>query len=139
MGHGARSAVAFVFLLKQARIQRLIDVRTYPVSRRHPHFSREPLAASVCDAGIAYEWQGKALGGMRKDGYGVHMQTPLFVTAAAALIDASRAQRVCIRCAEADPGNCHRSYISDWLVAHGERVLHLLEPEKVHEHAARLF
>jgi uncharacterized protein (DUF488 family) len=139
VGHGARSVVAFVFLLQQSRIERLVDVRAYPASRRHPHFSREPLSASLAEAGIVYEWQGKALGGMRKGGYAPHMETPLFVVAASALIDSSRRERICLMCAEADPTRCHRSHISDWLVAHGERVLHLLEPEKVHEHAARLF
>jgi uncharacterized protein (DUF488 family) len=74
VGHGARSAGAFVFLLQQSRIERLIDVRAYPVSRRRPHFSRQPLAATLGDAGIAYEWRGQALGAMRKGGYGPHMR-----------------------------------------------------------------
>jgi len=46
-----------------------LDVRAYPVSRRHPQFSRPALAASLLGAGIEYQWQGKALGGMRKGGY----------------------------------------------------------------------
>lgn len=139
MGHGARSAVAFVFLLQQSRIERLVDVRSYPASRRHPHFSREPLAASLAHAGIRYDWQGKALGGMRAGGYGAHMETPLFVDAACALVEASQAERLCIMCAETDPGNCHRWNIADWLVGRGERVVHVIEPDKVHEHLARLF
>ena len=64
MGHGARSAVAFVFLLRQARIARLVDVRAYPVSRRHPQFTRDALSQSLREAGIAYDWQGRGLGGM---------------------------------------------------------------------------
>ena len=55
-------------------IERLIDVRAYPVSRRRPHFSRQPLAATLGDAGIASEWRGQALGAMRKGGYGPHMR-----------------------------------------------------------------
>jgi uncharacterized protein (DUF488 family) len=54
------------------------------------------------------------------------MQTPEFEQAARALIVASAARRACILCAETDPADCHRSHISDWLVAQGE-------------HAARLF
>ena len=139
VGHGARSAVAFVFLLQEARIGRLVDVRAYPVSRRHPQFSREPLAELLVQSGIHYDWQGRGLGGMRKGGYAAHMQMPLFLDAATALIEASREQSLCIMCAETDPADCHRSYISDWLVAQGERVVHLIRPGEQREHAPRLF
>ena len=137
MGHGARSAVAFVFLLKANRIKVLVDVRAYPVSRRHPQFSRDALATSLAEAGIDYRWQGNALGGMRKGGYAAHMDTPLFADAAHALINAPDA--TCIMCAETNPDDCHRSHIADWLVAHGERVVHLIAPDVQREHAARLF
>ena len=136
MGHGARSAVAFVFLLKESRIATLVDVRAYPASRRHPQFSRDALSAVLADAGIQYRWEGKALGGMRKGGYAAHMETPLFQDAAQALIGSDR---VCIMCAETNPADCHRSHISDWLVAHGERVVHLIQPGEQREHDARLF
>jgi len=137
VGHGARSAVAFVFLLRQSGITRLVDVRAYPVSRRHPQFSRDALGQALSEAGIAYDWQGRALGGMRKGGYAAHMETPLFIEAAAALINPP--QTTCIMCAETDPADCHRSHISDWLVARGERVVHLIAPGETREHAARLF
>ena len=136
MGHGARSVVAFVFLLQESRIATLVDVRAYPVSRRHPQFSRDSLSVSLAEAGIQYRWEGKALGGMRKGGYAAHMETPLFQDAAQALIGAGR---VCIMCAETNPADCHRSHISDWLVAHGERVVHLIQPGEQREHDARLF
>jgi hypothetical protein len=51
--------------------------------------------------GIAYDWQGKALGGFRKGGYDGHMRTPEFVEAASAL--RAPAERVCIMCAETRP------------------------------------
>ena len=136
MGHGARSAVAFVFLLQQAGIKVLLDVRAYPVSRRHPQFSRNALSAALANAGIQYRWEGKALGGMRKGGYAAHMETPLFVGAAQSLI---QSVATCIMCAETDPAECHRSHIADWLVAHGERVVHLIAPGESRDHAARLF
>lgn len=136
MGHGARSAVAFVFLLHEARISTLVDVRAYPVSRRHPQFSRDALAVSLAEAGIEYRWEGKALGGMRKGGYAAHMETPLFLDAARGLL---QSDATCIMCAETNPADCHRSHISDWLVAHGERVVHLIQPGEQREHDARLF
>jgi uncharacterized protein (DUF488 family) len=110
-------------------------VRAYPASRRHPQFSKDKLRTSVTDAGIAYQWQGKALGGMRKS-YADHMQTDGFQSAAAALVQMPGP--VCIMCAESDPAECHRSFISDWLVAQGHRVVHLLDVGKQREHPARL-
>lgn len=110
-----------------------MDVRAFPVSRRHPQFSREPLSATLGEAGIAYEWQGKALGGYRSGPYQKHMRTPLFRDAAAAL--ANRAEPVCLMCAESNPADCHRSHIADWLVAHGTEVVHLLAPGRALAHA----
>ena len=110
-------------------------MRAYPASRRHPQFNRANLEASLEEAGIAYLWQGKALGGMRPS-YADHMQTEQFQIAARALsaIDG----RACIMCAESNPSECHRSYIADWLVSHGERVTHLLELGRQQEHPGRL-
>jgi uncharacterized protein (DUF488 family) len=87
------------------------------------------------EAGIAYRWEGKALGGMRPS-YADHMQTAQFQSAARAL--SGREGRVCIMCAESNPADCHRSYIADWLVAHGEHVIHLLGLGERQEHPARL-
>ena len=131
--------MAFVFLLQESGIKVLVDVRAYPASRRHPQFSRGPLSQTLAEARIAYDWQGTALGGMRKGGYAAHMETPLFIDAARALVEPSKTGAICIMCAETDPADCHRSHIADWLVAHGERVVHLIAPGDSRDHAARLF
>jgi uncharacterized protein (DUF488 family) len=110
-------------------------VRAYPVSRRHPQFSKDSLAGTLQASGVAYEWHGKALGGMRPS-YADHMLTAEFQTAASAL--AARKDRVCIMCAESNPADCHRSFIADWLVGKGERVVHLLDLGKQLEHPTRL-
>ena len=122
-----------VSLLQESGVEAILDVRAYPVSRRHPQFSRDSLAASLADAGIAYEWHGKALGGYRKVPYPEHMKTPPFREAAAAL--AARKDRACILCAESNPAECHRSHIADWLVRHGREVVHLLAPGRARKHA----
>ena len=76
---------------------------------------------------------------MRPQGYLAHMQTLAFEQAARALIATGDGRRVCIMCAETDPADCHRSHISDWLLAHGERVVHLIAQGETREHAAKLF
>jgi hypothetical protein len=68
---------------------------------------------ALMDAGIAYEWQGTTLGGLRRGGYAAHMETALFADAAAALIAAWQSEALCIMCAETKPSDCHRSHIAD--------------------------
>lgn len=132
VGHGARSADDLIWILKEAGVEILVDVRAFPVSKRHPHFSREELEASLAQAGMGYEWHGKALGGYRKVPYPEHMKTLAFREAAAAL--AARQDPTCLMCAERNPDDCHRRHIADWLVARGHRVVHLLAPASSREH-----
>jgi uncharacterized protein (DUF488 family) len=112
VGHGARSAVELVSILQEAQIRTLVDVRAFPTSKRHPQFSREPLSGILRAAHIAYEWQGKALGGYRKVPYQEHMKTPRFREAAAALVVLG--EGVCIMCAETNPADCHRLQEELW-------------------------
>ena len=51
--------------LKAHGIRTLVDVRSFPMSRRMPHFNRESLEAELPRHGIAYVWM-KELGGRRK-------------------------------------------------------------------------
>ena len=126
-----RTTAALIAILKEAGIETLVDVRAFPTSKRHPHFSREPLAAALNEAGIAYDWEGKALGGYRKVPYIEHMKTQRFREAATALADGA-----CIMCAETKPEDCHRLHIAHWLVRRGHRVIHLLAPGSSREHTA---
>jgi len=92
-----------------------------------------PLAASLGEAGIAYDWQGKSLGGYRKVPYVQYMKTERFRSAAAGL-----PERACIMCAETNPDDCHRLHIADWLARRGRRVVHLLAPGSSREHTVDL-
>ncbi|MCG6953476.1 MAG: DUF488 domain-containing protein [Betaproteobacteria bacterium] len=149
IGHGSRDLGSFVALLKAARIERLIDVRAVPRSRRHPQFGYGPLGAHLAAEGMVYDWQGRALGGLRRAGdanrhgglaepafraYAEHMESADFAAAAGALAQAAQAARVCMMCAERDPAQCHRALIADWLLAHGHRVVHLLDGAVLREH-----
>jgi uncharacterized protein (DUF488 family) len=114
-------------------VRTLVDVRAFPVSRRHPQFSTQNLESVLASEGIAYEWQGKALGGYRKVPYPEHMKTPAFREAAAAL--GARTDDVCLMCAESKPEDCHRLHIAGWLAARGHKVVHLLAPGRARAHA----
>jgi uncharacterized protein (DUF488 family) len=157
IGHGNRPIGEFVALLREAGIGCLVDVRAYPASRRHPQFAREALERSLIEAGIRYVWEGVSLGGRRQAvvnsphlalkepafrAYADHMGTPPFREGAARLISLGSESRVAVMCAERLPSECHRSFISDYLVAGGRQVSHLVETGALEDHrlnsAARL-
>ena len=53
VGYEATTMGEFIAALKKAGVERIIDVRAVPLSRR-PGFSKNILAASLRDAGIDY-------------------------------------------------------------------------------------
>ena len=153
VGHGARSADALIAVLQSARVSTLVDVRRFPGSRRHPHFAREALTASVPAAGISYEWQGEALGGRRSartpsrhtallneafGGYADHMDTAEFRNAVDELGSRARAgERLAVMCAETLWWRCHRSFVADAFVCRGVDVVHLTDLGRSQPHRLR--
>ncbi|HYO13484.1 MAG TPA: DUF488 domain-containing protein, partial [Thermoanaerobaculia bacterium] len=148
IGHSTRPIEDFLALLAEHGIGVLVDVRRYPGSRRHPQFSRDALAVSLREAGIAYVHE-PDLGGRRAArpdsphtawrveafrGYADHMETPEFTTALERLIRRGRESTVAILCAEAVPWRCHRRLISDARVARGVVVRHLRGPGRADPH-----
>jgi uncharacterized protein (DUF488 family) len=141
IGHSTRSLDEFVALLRREGVTQLVDVRTFPGSRRYPHFDRETLAPALEAHGIAYVHMPE-LGGRRRPrpdspngawrnsgfrGYADYMGTPEFAKGLDALIARSVAVPTAIMCAEAVPWRCHRSLIADALVARGIEVRHIME------------
>ncbi len=146
VGHSTRSLDEFRAILAAHGIETLVDVRTIPKSRRHPHFSSEALARTL--APVRYVHM-RPLGGLRhakKDsknlawrnesfrGYADYMETPAFKQALDELIDLASVSNVAVMCAEAVPWKCHRSLLSDALVAHGVAVDHILAVDKDSPH-----
>ena len=148
IGHSSRDAGSLVALLQTHEVALLIDVRAAPYSRRHPHFNREALAATLAQIGIGYRHM-PSLGGMRRPlpvslndgwkedgfrGFADYMQGPGFAAARDELIAAAQVQRTTVMCAEADPTQCHRRLICDALVARGIAVEHIVDsgPRRAH-------
>lgn len=65
IGHSTRTFEQLVAALKAHGIRTLVDIRSFPMSRRMPHFNRESLEVELPKHGIAYVWM-KELGGRRK-------------------------------------------------------------------------
>lgn len=140
IGHSTRSFDELIDALRAHRIQTLVDIRAFPMSRRLPQFNRESLEKSLPAAGIQYVWM-KALGGYRKKvleespniglrndsfrNYADYMLTPEFERAAGELVAVAETSRTAYMCAERVYFRCHRMLVSDWLVAHGHEVLHI--------------
>jgi uncharacterized protein (DUF488 family) len=140
IGHSTRTLDELIAVLRGHSIETLVDIRSFPVSRRLPHFNRESLEQALPSAGIRYLWM-KALGGYRKKirddspnlalrsasfrNYADHMLTPEFEAAISELIPLAEASRTVYMCAERVWFHCHRMLVSDWLVAHGHTVLHI--------------
>src|SRR4030088_2921402 len=66
VGHGTRSLDELAETLHDAGVGRLVDVRRFPGSRRHPHLSRASLEVELPARAVAYEWWGEDLGGRRR-------------------------------------------------------------------------
>jgi uncharacterized protein (DUF488 family) len=141
VGHSTRALEDFLKILEREGIARLADVRTFPASRRYPHFNQDALAASLAGKEITYAHLAQ-LGGRRAPrrdsrntawknsgfrGYADYMETREFEDGLRSLLEYAAGGRTAIMCAEAVPWRCHRSMISDALVARGESVLHILD------------
>lgn len=153
IGHSTRGWEEFLALLREHRIELLVDVRHFPASAHVPWTNREALAASAASAGVEYEHL-VDLGGYRKPradspnggwrngglrGYADHMDSPAFAEALKGLVARAKEKRTAIMCAEAVPWRCHRNLLADALVVRGVRVVHILSPGKTQEHVLTPF
>ncbi len=150
IGHSTRPLDEFIAVLQAHSIQTLVDIRSFPMSRRFPHFNRETLEEALADAGIQYVWL-KELGGRRKKlrddspnvalrnesfrNYADYMLTQDFERGIAELINLAEHSHTAYMCAERVYFRCHRMLVSDWLVAHGHEVFHIDGTGPVKNHA----
>ena len=156
VGHSTRSGEDFSQILKSHGIEVLVDVRTFPGSRRYPQFNRDTLAGSLSGIGIKYKHEPR-LGGRRTArpdshntvwrnaqfrGYADHMETEEFKNGVRELLELAATARTAVMCAEAVWWRCHRSLLADYLKAAGHEVIHIRDEKKTEEHpftsAARL-
>jgi uncharacterized protein (DUF488 family) len=118
IGHSNHSLEKFLNLLRQHRIEVLVDARSQPYSGFAPHFGAPSLKEAVIGAGIKYLFMGKELGG-RPEGddfydaeghvlYWRVAESNLFLDGIARLENGITKHRVAIMCSEEDPSACHR-------------------------------
>jgi uncharacterized protein (DUF488 family) len=147
IGHSTRTIAAFLALLREARVDCVVDVRRFPGSRRHPQFNTEALSQSLAEVGILYRHlpslggrRGKARGQESRHtlwreeafrNYADYAETPEFRAGFEALLALAAEHRVAIMCAEAVWWRCHRRIIADYLIAADVSVMHILDAGKI--------
>ncbi len=149
IGHSTRTLAELIEVLKAHGIANLVDIRAFPMSRRLPHFNRETLEMELPKTGIAYYWEPR-MGGRRKKitaesrntalrsdsfrNYADYMLTPEFQEAAAGVRRLAEEKPTAYMCAEKMYFQCHRMMVSDYYVAHGDTVEHIVDAAPTKEH-----
>ena len=148
IGHSTRTIPEFGALLGESRIEVVADVRAIPRSRTNPQFNLDVLPVSLEEFGIGYQ-HFPELGGRRHHprgappspntfwrndsfrNYADYAATAAFEAGFARLRDLADVERCAIMCSEAVWWRCHRRIISDYLLAQGIPVMHIMAPGKV--------
>ena len=125
IGYEGTTMADFLAALKSAGVERVIDVRALPLSRR-PGFSKSSLAASLLEAGIGYVHL-KALGTPKRgrdaakkgdratleEVYADQLELPEAQAQAAQMLDLAGEKPSALLCFERDPCVCHRTLLLD--------------------------
>lgn len=148
IGHSTRSIAEFAALLGQAGVEQVIDVRSVPRSRTNPQYNLDHLPEELAPYGIGAMHM-PALGGLRSKSkavdesvngywrnrsfhnYADHALSDDFQAALEQLIAIGSRRTCALMCAEAVWWRCHRRIISDYLLARGERVYHLMGKDRI--------
>ncbi len=150
IGHGAKTAEQLIAALRQYDIALLVDVRSFPGSRRNPDVSKQAMPNWLDAAGIAYRHE-PDLGGRRKPptspvprdqwwenpsfaNYAAHIRTPGFQAAYQRLLQDADDSNVAVMCGEPTWWRCHRRMIADLATRDGYRVQHIMPNGSLSEH-----
>ena len=123
IGYEATTMTEFLAVLQQAGVERVIDVRALPLSRR-PGFSKSPLRAALNEAGVDYVHL-KALGtpsdgrtaaraGRQEDLeriYAGQLELPEAIVQAEQMRELAAEKPSALLCFERDPAGCHRTLL----------------------------
>ena len=150
IGHSTRTLAKFVDLLRESNVDLVVDVRSMPRSRTNPQFNLETLPEGLAPWQIGYKHMAE-LGGLRGKqrlaepspnaywrvrsfrNYADYALTEPFASGLAQLREQGSQHRCTIMCAETVWWRCHRRIITDYLLAAGEQVMHILGTSQVEE------
>ena len=136
IGYEGTTVVELIAALQSAGVERVIDVRALPLSRR-PGFSKSPLKAALEEAGIEYvhlkalgtpaEGRTAARAGRHDDMariYAGQLELPEAMAQSAQMLELAREKPSALLCMEREPAHCHRTLLLDAVAADAD-VVHL--------------
>jgi uncharacterized protein (DUF488 family) len=138
IGYEGRTQRSLIERLQEAGVERVVDVRELPLSRRRG-FSKNSLGAALQESGINYEHaralgnpkptrnrykRGDVDGGARE--YRAHLHNGSY-SALIELADSLADKKTCLLCVEEAHDHCHRSVIAGAVAERlpGVAVVHL--------------
>ncbi|HSQ98751.1 MAG TPA: DUF488 domain-containing protein [Sphingomicrobium sp.] len=136
IGYEGTTVGEFIGALQEAGVERVIDVRALPLSRR-PGFSKSPLRAALAQAGIDYvhlkalgtpaDGRAAARAGRHADLeriYAGQLELPEAMVQSAQMLELARERPSALLCMEREPAHCHRTLLLG-AVAPTAKVVHL--------------
>jgi uncharacterized protein (DUF488 family) len=136
IGYEGTTVAEFIAALERPGVERVIDVRALPLSRR-PGFSKSALKAALEDAGIEYvhlkalgtpaDGRAAARAGRHADLeriYAGQLELPEAMAQSAQMLELAREKPSALLCIERDPAHCHRTLLLEAVAADAE-VMHL--------------
>ncbi|HEU5067920.1 MAG TPA: DUF488 domain-containing protein [Sphingomicrobium sp.] len=123
IGYEGATVAEFISALQNAGVERVIDVRALPNSRR-PGFSKTPLRNALSEAGIDYvhlralgtpaEGRSAARAGRIEDLeriYAGQLELPEAMAEGAQMVELAKEKPSALLCYEREPSGCHRSLL----------------------------
>lgn len=123
IGYEAVTVADFLAALKTAGVERVIDVRALPLSRR-PGFSKTPLKGALAEVGVDYVHlralgtpaAGREAARKRRQAeleriYAAQLELPEAILASAQMLELAAEKPSALMCYEREPAGCHRSLL----------------------------
>ena len=134
IGYEATTVPDFLAALTTAGVQRVIDVRALPLSRR-PGFSKSALRAALAEADIDYvhlkalgtpaEGRAAARAGRHTELeriYAGQLELPEAIAQGAQMVELASEQPTALLCFEREPAHCHRTLLLNAVAPDAEAV-----------------
>ena len=134
IGYEATTVPEFIATLGKAGVERVIDVRALPLSRR-PGFSKTPLSAALAEAGIDYvhlkalgtpaEGRSAARAGRHADLeriYAGQLELPEAMAQSAQMLELAKEKPSALLCMEREPAHCHRTLLLEAVASDAEVI-----------------
>jgi len=134
IGYEGATVGEFVAAVTAAGVERVIDVRALPLSRR-PGFSKTALSGALAEAGVEYVHlralgtpaDGRAAARARRHEemagiYAGQLELPEAIMQAAQMLELAREKPSALLCYEREPRHCHRSLLLQAVAADAEIV-----------------